>query len=65
MIRYLAGHPVQLLGDTSRQVGLSRGIGAISLLRQQCERSLETVRKVARSCKGAFNGLLATLKQRV
>src|SRR5713101_8017 len=65
MIVDLAGHALHLLDDTLRQFWVSRRSGAIGLLRQQCERSLEAVRKVARSCDGAFNGFLAIFEQRV
>ena len=44
---------------------LPRGSGAIGLVRQHREGSLETVRKVARSGDGTFNRLFPIFEQRV
>jgi hypothetical protein len=65
MIIYLAGHALHLLADTLRQFGISSGFGAVSLVRQQCEGSLEAVGKITRGCDGASNGFLAIFEQRV
>jgi hypothetical protein len=62
MIVDSAGHALYVLRDAFGQVGVSGGSDAIGLAGQQCKRSLEVVRQVARSRHSALHNLLAALQ---
>jgi hypothetical protein len=65
MVSYLAGHAFHQLADILRELAVSLSVGAIRLLCQQRQRSLEAVRKIACGCGSALHGFLPFFEQRV
>ena len=65
VVVHLSSHALDLLVDGGRDLVLAGAAGALSLLRQDGERRLQTVGEIAGLGDGALNRLLAMIEQRV